>query len=107
MTGAWVEVLRARVAKKGARQAAIEVGYSQAVISQVLGGKYTGNLDAVLRRIERLYGNEEVACPDGEATTPEACAIKRERAGRMGLKAGNPDTLRQNSTCLKCDLRRA
>lgn len=91
--------------KGGQGQAAKEVGVSATTLSQFLAGKYPGRADLVAEKIIAVYGQGGlVACPaPGQgAITPSVCADNRDKAKRIGVRAGNPDTKRLYNTCLSC-----
>jgi len=65
---AWILALREQVAAKGQRAVAKEIGYSPAVVSQVLQRKYGengagGDLASVEKRVRGAYMGETVYCP--------------------------------------------
>ncbi|KAF1692732.1 transcriptional regulator [Pseudoxanthomonas jiangsuensis] len=61
----WLEVLRAACAAPNSsqRKVAERLGYSTSVISQVLGGKYAGDLKAVQAKVEGAFMGVTVNCP--------------------------------------------
>jgi hypothetical protein len=60
---AWILALREQVAAKGQRAVAKEIGYSPAVVSQVLNAKYGGDMAQVEKRVRGAYMGETVFCP--------------------------------------------
>lgn len=60
---AWILALREQVADKGQRTVAKEIGYSPAVVSQVLNDKYLGDVAQVEKRVRGAYMGETVFCP--------------------------------------------
>ena len=61
----WLEVLRAACATPNSsqRKVAERLGYSTSVISQVLGGKYAGDIKAVKAKVEGVFMGATVECP--------------------------------------------
>ena len=103
----WLDVLRREVEKKGAEQVARELGIGHSTVMLVLSGKYNAKPDRIRRRVEKIYGADGmVHCPVLGTITPDACARNWNRAKRIGMRAGNPETLKLYKACLKCDLRR-
>lgn len=60
---AWLTVLREQVALHGQRAVANEIGYSKALVSQVLSGKYSGDLHKVAQMVRGAYMGDTVFCP--------------------------------------------
>jgi len=102
----WIEVLRREVAKKGPKQVARELGVSRSTIDLVVQGKYSAGLTKINARIEAIYGhNGQVLCPILEEIKPARCADLWNKAKKIGMRAGNPETLKLYKTCLKCSVR--
>ncbi len=102
----WIEILRQQAAAKGQAAVAREIGYSPAVVSQVLSGTYRGNLERVAARVAAMYGTRgRVRCPELGEIDPARCADHWERAGRIGIRAGNPRTKRLYARCRRCPVR--
>lgn len=60
----WLTVLREQSKGKGGQaRAAARIGYSTAVVSQVLGGKYNGDMKAVQAKVEGALMGLTVKCP--------------------------------------------
>ena len=101
-------ILKQHVENKGLRQVGAELGYSTAVVSQVLADKYTGNNNKFWGQVNKVYGNGGVIdCPMKGELTPAECAEYYENAKAFGSRAtGNPATYRLYQTCLKrCPIR--
>lgn len=109
----WIEILRREVdstdaegKRKGPSVVAKEIGYSRATVDLVLKGTYAGNLDAVAERVMSIYGlNGKVQCPVLGEITPQNCAENWQRAKTVGLRGGNPDTLKLHHKCIRCSNR--
>jgi hypothetical protein len=103
----WIEILRKEVAAKGSKQAAHELGVSRTTVDLVLHGKYPASTRRVEKRISAIYGvNGKVSCSVLGEISPARCVEARQRAKLIGMKAGNPETLRLYKACLKCTTRR-
>ena len=59
----WIETLREQCRRHGSKEVGDEIGYSKTVISQVLNGKYPGNLAKVEDAVRGAYLGKCVACP--------------------------------------------
>ena len=65
----WLDELRAACAKLGQKEIARRIGYSSAVVSQVLHEKYPGDLGRVQACVEGVLMKRVVDCPTlGEIT---------------------------------------
>jgi hypothetical protein len=101
-----LELLRRHVDEKGPGRVASEVGISKATVSLLLAGKYGASTSKMEARILAMYGGGGlVNCPLLGGITPELCAGKHAKAKAIGMKAGNPDTVRLYKTCLNCPIR--
>lgn len=102
----WLEILDREVGRKGAAQVARELGVSCTTISLVINNKYGASRDKVQARVQKIYGNADgISCPVLGAITPARCVETWERAKKIGIRAGNPATIRLYKACLKCELR--
>lgn len=59
----WLEVLRAACKARNQASVAKDIGYSAAVVSQVLKGAYKGDLNAVRQKVEGALMGLTVECP--------------------------------------------
>lgn len=74
------------------------LGYSSATISQVLGGKYAGELDSFLTKVEETFGKAIYDCPIlGEISHPQ-CVLER----RTPFFMANPHRVRMFKACRTC-----
>ncbi|MFH0302659.1 transcriptional regulator [Bradyrhizobium sp. 31Argb] len=71
------------------RKAAERIGYSNAVVSYVLGNKYTGDIDRVKAKIRGALMNETVMCPIlGEIGTDRCLnEQKMDNTGASSIRA--------------------
>lgn len=97
--------LREEVDKKGISQVAKELGVSKTTVYLVLQGKYK-SMERLMARIQAIYGAKGILCPVLGEITPDICSQKWELAKVIGLKAGNPETLKLYKACQKCALRK-
>ncbi len=106
-TDAAMMILRQQVTEKRQGQVARELDISKAALSQILSGKYKADTARMEAKVLAIYGHGgQVPCPVLGETTPSECANNHERARRVGLKGGNPNTLRLLQTCLNCPVRK-
>ena len=59
----WLDVLRSACKARSQRAVAADIGYSTAVVSQVLSGSYKGDLRAVRQKVEGALMGLTVDCP--------------------------------------------
>ncbi len=100
----WIEKLKKEVGGQGLAQAARELGVSKATVSLVISGKYQASTDNIKDRVEKIYASGGIDCPVLGKITPYICMDSRERANKIGLKAGNPENLKLYVSCRKCGL---
>ena len=105
----WINILRKEVEAKGPKQVAKELEMSRSSIDLVLSGKYAASTRKIEDRVRRIYGNNGggIDCPVLGPISPNACSEKRALAKKIGMRAGNPETLRLYKTCLNCSIRKA
>lgn len=102
----WIEILRREVERKGPVAVAREIGYSRATVDLTLKGTYKGNLTKLEERVMAIYGNNgKVQCPILDEISPNTCAEKWSLAKKIGMRAGNPETLRLYKSCQGCKVR--
>lgn len=79
MNEPWIELLHASCRMASQASVARKVGYSGAVISQVLSGTYTGDLARVQAAVEGALMNTTVECPVlGTISRAKCIAIQRQ-----------------------------
>ena len=101
----WLSILRGQVAAKGLPAVARELGVVKSTVSMVVNGKYPASTDRIQARVLATYGGQTVTCPVLGGIDAAACAANQDRAKRIGLRAGNPETLRLFKTCSNCPVR--
>ena len=94
----WITILRKYAQETSNAAAARKIGYSQSVISQVLGGTYRGNLEAVRQKVLDHLGGGTVACPILGEIDLTRCAAERTRP----FAATNPLRVRLWRCCQTC-----
>lgn len=94
----WMEELRKYRDTHGGKKAAEVIGYSSTVVSQVLSGKYTGDLSAVQQKVEGALLGLSVDCPVlGEIPRNRCLEYQRQ-----GFAATNPMRVRLAQACPTC-----
>lgn len=101
----WLDILRDRVAVLGLVTVAKELGTAKSTVSMVVNDKYPAKTDRIEARVLAVYGGATVACPVLGGIDAATCAANQERARRIGLRAGNPQTLRLFKCCSNCPVR--
>lgn len=91
----WLKELRSQCQKKPQSTIAKEMGYSPAVINQVLAGKYKGSLDKVSKMVCSLYLDETVICP----VMGELAAHRCQQYQQETFSATNPIRVRRYRAC--------
>jgi hypothetical protein len=86
-----------------AARVAAEIGYSPAVVSNVLARKYPGDRQAVFARIRGVLLGEQVACPVlGDIGRDQCLDHQKPRAG-----SANPTRARLKRACPSCQHNRS
>lgn len=94
-----MELLREAVAIHGSQaKVGRKLGYSSATVSQALAGKYEGQLDTFLTRVEEVFGRSEIDCPILGTITYPKCVEERRRP----FSSANPHRVRMFQACRTC-----
>lgn len=95
----WIEALR--IACEANTQAAIaeRVGYSAAVINQVLKGTYRGDMRRVEDAVRGALMGERVDCPVVGDLPRQRCIEHQRRS----FAATNPTRVQMSRTCKSCE----
>jgi hypothetical protein len=72
-TEAWLERLRAECGRISQSKVSVVIGYSPAVVNQVLKGTYKGDLKAVQKAVEGALMGATVKCPVLGALASNRC----------------------------------
>ncbi|WP_322521186.1 XRE family transcriptional regulator [Guyparkeria halophila] len=75
----WIRILAAEVDVRSQRAVADAIGYSPAVISQALKGRYQGNTDRVRSAVMGAFAGATVACPV-LGDLPQQDCLRHQRA---------------------------
>lgn len=103
----WIDLLKRQVEGKGPKLVARELGISRSAVDLVVQGKYKANSEKIMLRVQKIYGhNGGIECPIKGLITPIECAENFRKAKLIGMKAGNPETLRLYKTCMSCSVRK-
>lgn len=101
----WLVLLKGEVRRHGQAAVVKKTGLSKATISQLINGKYPAGTDNVKKTILGVYGRgRHVMCPVLEQIAIEQCLEHWEVALRIGVRCGNPATMRLYNNCKKCEL---
>lgn len=98
----WIAALR-QAAAGGQRAAAQRIGYSPAVVSQVLSGSYRGDLKAVQTAVEGALLGATVDCPVAGEIPRNRCLEHQ----RSEASAANPMRVALAQACPVCPNRRS
>lgn len=91
----WIEVLRAAAAASSQSEVAGRIGYSTAVVNQVLKGTYKGDMKRVERAVQGALMGATVNCPEiGEI--PRQRCVEHQRAP---FRITNPTAVRIYKAC--------
>ena len=104
---AWIDLLRKEVEHKTPKQVAKELGVSRSTVDLVCQEKYKAGTKKIEKKVIAIYGNNgNIHCPVLGVINPAKCADYWNKAKKIGMKAGNPETLRLYKTCENCVIRR-
>ena len=95
-------LLKQAVAQSGQSAVARSLGYSAAVVNQVIHGKYRGRIENVLSRVSEVYGTGTVDCPVMGKITLRRCAAERKKP----FAATSPQRVRLYQACKSCTAHR-
>lgn len=95
----WLNVLRAACKRTSQAKVAAQIGYSPAVVNQVLKGAYTGNIDKVRAKIEGALMGATVECPVIGEIPRDRCV---DHQNRRQFAATNPLRVQLHSACQEC-----
>ena len=96
----WVAALAKECARSSQSQVAARLGRSGALVSCVLAGRYTGDMDAVEKRVRKLLMTDQVSCPALGPITPDTCQNWRDR--RLNPAPANALNVQMIRACGRC-----
>lgn len=102
MSGPWMDALRQAACSDGQAAVARRIGYSPTVVSQVLSGKYQGDLRRVQRAVEGALLHATVDCPVLGDLPLQRC-IEHQRGPK---RFTNPMRVALSRACPTCPNRR-
>ncbi len=100
---AWIEVLRTECQRTSQSQAADRIGYSTAVVNQVLKGTYKGDLSRVEEAVKGALMGATIDCPEIGDIPRNRCIEYQRRSGTSA--ATNPLRIRLAKACPVCDFK--
>lgn len=96
----WIEALVAACANSSQNKVAQKLGRSAAVVSQVLGNSYPGDMAGIEARVRGVFMNGTITCPElGEMNAME-CQQWQVKARRFGN--ANMLRVRMFRACNRC-----
>lgn len=95
----FVTALREACDRQSQALVAKRIGYSAAVVNQVLGGKYKGDLCRVQKAIEGALLGVTVDCPILGPVPSNKCLDLQS----LSFAATNPQRVRLYKACRKCE----
>lgn len=99
---AWIEVLRGACEARTQAAVGLEIGYSAAVVNQVLKGRYKGDMKRVQQAVEGALQGAMVDCPViGEL--PRQRCVDYQRSSKTNT---NPMRVALSRACPTCKHRR-
>lgn len=100
MSKDWIVALKAECEQSSQGKAAKIIGYSTAVVSQVLNGVYNGDLSAVEQSVKGALMGATVDCPCIGDIPRNRCMEHQKRSGKMSPT--NPLRVQLSRTCPTC-----
>lgn len=96
----WVRVLAEKCAETSQREAAVVIGYSGSMVSQLLRNSYRGNLAAVEDAVRGAWMGATVECPVMGKIPTNACQEWRRKARKFA--SSNNHRVRMFRACRAC-----
>lgn len=101
MNNDWIEVLATECARTSQSRAARLIGYSSAVVNQVLKGSYSGDLHRVEEAVRGALMGAVVDCPVVGEMPRNRCIDYQRRSGSFA--ATNPMRVMLSQACPRCE----
>lgn len=96
----WIEALVMACDQSSQAKVAKRLGYTGAVVSQVIRNSYPARHDGIEERVRAIYLGGVVACPALGQISSEACLNWRDMAGK--LTSSSPAIVRMFRACSVC-----
>lgn len=96
----WIAALRAEADRTSRSAAAKQIGYSPAVVTQILNGKYAGNVERVEQAVRGALMGGMVACPELGQVAGDVC-LRHQRNAR-NFSGANSFRVRMMRACKGC-----
>lgn len=93
-----MKLLNQKIDESSQANVARLLGISGSALSQLRGGTYNANPDAILQRVREVYGGETVNCPVLGEIPLGRCAEKR----KLPFAATNPQRVALYRACQTC-----
>ena len=100
----WIDALRGECARSSQARAATLIGYSPAVVNQILKGTYKGDWISVEESVRGALMGATVECPVIGEIPRNRCIEHQRRAGSFA--ATNPLRVQLHRACPVCPNRR-
>lgn len=96
----WIAVVAEQCTKMSQSRVASRLGYSPAVISQLLRGRYKGNVDAIEDAVRGAWMGATVSCPVVGEMRTDVCRDWQRKA--RDFKPTNSNRARMYWACASC-----
>lgn len=96
----WIDALKAECDRTSQSAAGTKIGYSSAVVNQVLKGAYKGDLSRVEEAVRGALMGAMVDCPEIGEIPRNRCIEHQRRSGSFA--ATNPMRVRLAKACPSC-----
>lgn len=96
----WIEALVRACDETSQNRVAVRVGYTGAVVSEVIRNRYKGRTDRFEERFRAIFLDGAVACPALGEIGAEACLRWRDRGAE--LNSSSPAVVRMFRACAMC-----
>lgn len=91
-------LLQQKVGELGQAEVARQMGYSASAINQAIHGKYNGDIATILAKVELVFGQSTVDCPELGDVPLRVCHFNKTRP----FAATNPQRVRLYRACKQC-----
>lgn len=94
----WIIILAEECDRSSQKSTAARIGYSSAVVNQVLSGRYTGDMGAVEQAVKGALMHATVDCPVAGKLEMHICLEYQ----RLPFAATNPQRVALFKSCRRC-----